>query len=272
VQPYYVNSYDNGTASSYTWGYECEAANTTSLGDSYQSIKYIKPMIYDMRRKILATINYKANGYMLTPSIKYEKWDKDGWYNWSDASCTSATYGWDDAAEVWTCEEKWYSHAPPVPVDPAARLREMIQQRQGPAIIVPNRRKIVQPTTQMNELRARATLRRVIGDDQYRRFIKNGFITVRALSGKIYQIFPGHGMTTVWQYGKAIEKLCVVLPGDFPPTDSMIMRYLMILNDEDDFRARANVFNAPNNSVTPARTNPDHTTPLPELYRKLRAA
>jgi len=49
----------------------------------------------------------------------------------------------------------------------------------------------------------------------------------------VYQIFPGHGITCVYENGKMIERLCVVLRGDFPPTDSVIVRYLMALNNED---------------------------------------
>ena len=47
---------------------------------------------------------------------------------------------------------------------------------------------------------------------------------------------------TIYTYrdGKKTECLCVVLQGGFPPTDSLIMRYLMILNDENGFRALAN--------------------------------
>ena len=159
-----MSPYTFGDAGTYTtetsWSYSCEGADTTSIGDSWQRIKYIKPMIYNLEKKIIGTINYKTNdsNLYLVPNIKYGKWDKDGWY--SDASCTSATYGWDEGAGDWTTYEKWCSSSPPVVVDPSDRLREMIRQRQAPTIIVPNRRKAMRPTTQLNELRARATLRR----------------------------------------------------------------------------------------------------------------
>ena len=254
------------TSGTSTYICEYDWADASSTGDSWKQIKYIQPVI--------KRLEYKIGSYLYNNASeninKYSKWTTDGFYSWgasyNDLSITSASWIWGED------DPYWGTSAPPIPIPASDRLRDMIRQRQAPAIIVSNRRRPMETTNQLNELRARATLRRVLGDDQFRRFLKNGFITVRALSGKIYQIYPGHGMTMVWQNGKPIEKLCVVLSGNFPPTDSMIMRYLMILNDEDDFRSRANVFNAPSNTVTPARTNPDHTTPLPDLYRKLKAA
>ncbi len=256
--PYYMGYDTAGSAAIYTYGHDW--IDATSTGDSWKHFKYIQPKIKKLECNTLNSLYYNID----KKSIKYTKWGMNDWYACDNSSTTSASWIWGSNDPYWS------SPAPPIPV--SDRLRDMIRQRQAPAIIVPNRRRPMEMTNQLNELRARATLRRVLGDDQFRRFLKNGFITVRALSGKIYQIYPGHGMTVVWQYGKPIEKLCVVLSGNFPPTDSMIMRYLMILNDEDDFRSRANVFNAPSNTVTPASVNPDHTTPLPELFRKLKAA
>jgi len=46
-------------------------------------------------------------------------------------------------------------------------------------------------------------------------------------------------MTKVYSSGQLVEKLCIVLKGRFPPTDSVIMRYLMVLNNEDKFREKA---------------------------------
>ena len=45
--------------------------------------------------------------------------------------------------------------------------------------------------------------------------------------------------SNVYRDGQKVERLCVVLKGDFPPTDSIIMRYLIILNDENRFRQYA---------------------------------
>ena len=119
---------------------------------------------------------------------------------------------------------------------PADRLREIIQQRCGPHIITS---KSISRTQDIREIRARETLRRVLGDKQFMNFMKKGFVSVKAKSGLIYQIFPGHGITNVYNNGKKIERLCVVFSRSFADTDSLIMRYLLILNNEERFRSLA---------------------------------
>jgi hypothetical protein len=121
------------------------------------------------------------------------------------------------------------------------RLSEIIRTRISPRIISGKQKALI-PTKDIREMRARETLRRVIGEDKYRLFLKKGFVTVPAKSGLIYQIWPGYGnggITNVWDCGKLVERLCVVLQGEFPPTDVLIMRYLLILNNEDQFRSLA---------------------------------
>lgn len=118
------------------------------------------------------------------------------------------------------------------------RLREILKLRQSPTIISP--RKAMKPVSDVREVRARETLRRVLGADLYRGFLKNGFVSVKGKSGRVYQIFPGQDFTRVFENGKALEELCVVLNEQYPPTDSLLMRYVILLNDEDKFRSLAN--------------------------------
>jgi hypothetical protein len=120
---------------------------------------------------------------------------------------------------------------------PAAQLKEILKSRRFPGIITQT--KPMGHTLDAREVRARETLRRVIGDDKYKNFLKQGWVSVKAKSGLTYQIFPGHGITSVYKQGKMIERLCVVLSGNFPPTDSVIIRYLLILNNETMFRNKA---------------------------------
>lgn len=119
----------------------------------------------------------------------------------------------------------------------AERIKEVIAFRNAPAFI--RNRKALDRPSDIREVRARETLCRVIGEEKYRRFLVQGHVTARAKSGLVYQIFPGQGITNVYDKGKKVERLCVVLRGDFPPTDSLIMRYLMILNNEENFRSYA---------------------------------
>jgi len=156
--------------------------------------------------------------------------------------------------------------APPVPL--STRLHQIIQSRQAP-LFIPSRTPI-KAAAEEREMRARQTLRRMLGDDDFQRFLRNGFVSVRANSGKVYQIYPGHGMTVVYDRGTPIEKLCVVLHGDFTPTDSLIARYVMILHDEADFRALANVWTAPAKKVPNFRKL--DTRSLAQIFQSLKAA
>lgn len=143
--------------------------------------------------------------------------------------------------QMWSESGNWFigehKHVARPLKTPSDRLREIIQTRQAPMVIV-SRKPILTPQDD-REIRARETLLRVIGADKFQKFLKDGFVSVRAKSGMVYQIFPGHGVTAVYRDGEQIERLCVVLKGDFPPTDSLIMRYLIILNDEARFRSYA---------------------------------
>ena len=162
-------------------------------------------------------IEYGTNAVTLTAKDVYREINRalnGGWYyRWSQGDCQVITR------------------------NPKDQLRRILQKRQAPLAITS--RKSMGSTEDVKEIRARETLRRVLGEDKFRRFLKHGFVSVQAKSGLIYQIFPGHGITAVYRDGEMIERLCVVLRGSFPPTDSLIMRYLLILNDERDFRKHA---------------------------------
>lgn len=187
----------------------------------------------------------------------------------SDATSTATTYTlneWvNDAVGYyrWTKgEAEWVK---PV-VDPMARMREIIRSRQAPTILVA-RAGAGQPVDD-REFRARETLRRMIGDEAFLKFLKKGFVSVRAKSGRIYQVFPGHASTVVWENGKPIKSICVYLQGGFAPTDEVIMRYILITTDEEDFWKRGNVWNAYPKSKQQARTI--DFRPLPEILAELK--
>ena len=155
----------------------------------------------------------------------------------------------------------------PAPLPLSERFRQILQARRTPTFLLS--RTPIKLAADERELRARETLRRMLGDDGFRRFLRNGFVSVRANSGKVYQIYPGHGMTIVYNQGTPVEKLCVVLRGDFTPTDSLITRYVMILHDEQHFRGLANVFQASPRS----RTQPViDMRSLPQILQSLKVA
>ena len=93
-----------------------------------------------------------------------------------------------------------------------------------------------------NEEKARRLLQRLIGFQRFARYIRDGFVTYRGKSGKVYQIFPGMAHMRVWMNGQRVEDLCLCIRDyDIPPTDSIVMRLLMLEHSEEEFRAQANV-------------------------------
>ena len=237
----------------------------------------------------MATINYKDyNNYKIITN-KYAS--SDDWgknykicydygtssdtssicIQWNDYNTTTAatTFTWGDCYTSW----KYDRLTPSRPVSPEIKLKRIIASRQAPAVHVRERWRLHRSKQQCpdeREARARQTLRRVIGDDKFKSFLTNGFVTVRnPKSGLSFQIFPGHGITCVFDKGEMVERLCVVLKGDFPPTDSIIMRYLMILNNEEQFRSIAvkwDVQQREKKIVTPDERS------LMEIFKELKEA
>jgi hypothetical protein len=93
------------------------------------------------------------------------------------------------------------------------------------------------------EWRAIDTLREMITEKDYRRYVKDGFLLVKAPSGKIYQIFRTRAHTNVWVDGEKVEEVCIRIPDDkAPPTDSVIAIKVMLETDEEALRSMANVY------------------------------
>ena len=187
---------------------------------------------------------------------------------WDDCEATTAGVTWHTAADNF---RKAFKHVQEeIKVDPNKRLQEIIASRTAPAIIIPGYRKVPEMPRDVREERARATLRRVVGDDKFRAFQCRGFISVKGKDGYNYQLFPGHGITHVFDQGKLIEKLCVVFPGNFTPTDSLIMRYLMILNDPKGFWDKA-IKHGAHDSRGKFKIKPVDNRNLSDIFRELKA-
>ena len=211
------------------------------------------------------------------------EWEEMGGY-YGDTTSTSGCQYWSDGpiyrrvettqadGSVLTTDwVPWVGNGwAPDPRTVGEKMRDIIQSRQAPMLILSSR-KPVHTVAQEREIRARETLRRILGEDKFRRFLRNGFVTVNGKSGKTYQIYPGHGMTVVWDKGQPVEKLCVVLLGDFTPTDSLITRYIMILHDEQRFRGHANIHSAPTKSVRAAAVDKPQKS-LSEILQTMKAA
>lgn len=195
---------------------------------------------------------------------------------WEHAQTTAKysvwhTNDWDDDYATCTYNFKTYQWPATPPIPASDRLREIIASRSAP--IVHSRQKghlVLEAPQDIREQRARETLRRVIGDHRYRNFLAQGCVYARAKSGLVYQLYPGYNRTRVYKDGKLIETMCIVLRGNFPPTDTLIVRYLMVLNDEARFRATANISREYESTLHGLPKDDALTLPLPELFKRLK--
>jgi hypothetical protein len=118
-------------------------------------------------------------------------------------------------------------------------------RRHGGIYNVRNRKRHSLHRPQANEERARRLLQRLIGFRRYARYIRDGFISHRGASGRVYQIFPGDIHMRVWFKGQRVENLCLCIEDhSLPPTDSVVMRLLMLEHSEAEFREQANISRA----------------------------
>lgn len=118
------------------------------------------------------------------------------------------------------------------PLTPQERIKEILRQRRFPNIQTRLGRFGHARLLDVRETRARDTLRSVIGDQRYRRFLRDGFVSVtNPVSGRRYQI-PSNSTVKVFENGQQIDSLCILLKGNFTPADRVITLYLLALNNE----------------------------------------
>ena len=221
------------------------AASTTAI---IKKIGYDYAVNYWSGQTKTASIVCQDDGYL----------DYGSWEGTSTTDCNVRKYFYNGANTWHTVEIGFGGNCTTYPVKyqvlrehktPQDRIREIISSRSAPAFLrhgqqsdIWNPRKFLpERIVPEKELRARETLRLVVGEEMYRSYLKRGFVTVQNPKSKnVYQIYPGHGLTFVYNNGVMIQRLCVYLKGDFPPTDAMIVRYLMAINNEDQLWKLAN--------------------------------
>jgi len=94
-----------------------------------------------------------------------------------------------------------------------------------------------------NEQVAIETLREMISETEFRKYIKYGFVLVKGKSGNTYQVFRNRSHTKVWRNGKVVEEVCVRIKSSaIPPTDNVIAFKTMIEADEDEFKKVGNIY------------------------------
>lgn len=82
------------------------------------------------------------------------------------------------------------------------------------------------------EQKARDTLRDMISEADWRRYVTNAFLMVRGPSNKWYQIFANGSRPNVYERGQKVATLCIHTSSECPPSDHVINLKLLIELDE----------------------------------------
>jgi hypothetical protein len=159
-------------------------------------------------------------------------------YAINDTSTYAATgypYNSFQPIQTWSAE---YSIAAndPAEVKRQALLRA-IRSNLSPAV----RRRTVLPTAlDLRERVARASLRDMLSEADWRRYLTNGFIMVKGKSGYWYQLFSNGSNVQVYMKGNRVASICIHSDG-VPPTDHVINMKLLIELDEQQVWHGGNV-------------------------------
>jgi len=96
----------------------------------------------------------------------------------------------------------------------------------------------------VEEVLALETLREMVTEEDFRRYLKYGFVAVSGRSGDVYQVFRDKSHTKVWRQGKVIEEICIRLTSGWgtPRTDDVVAFVAMIRADEESFKKAGNVY------------------------------
>lgn len=116
------------------------------------------------------------------------------------------------------------------------------------------------------EIKARQTLRDLITEREYRKYISFGHLFVRGKSNKVYQIFSNQDKIQVYDKGKPLKKLCIHTDRSCPPTDHVLNLKLMIELDEDLIWKESHVFDFLKKTVIEENSLTNKTM---ALYKKL---
>ena len=94
---------------------------------------------------------------------------------------------------------------------------------------------VLSPKVSKEEIKARDTLRDLITEKEWRRYLTNGFVLIKAQSGKYYQVFNDQRHIRVYVKGVLTDEICIHTHSDTkcPPTDHILNMMFLINNDEN---------------------------------------
>lgn len=167
----------------------------------------------------------------------------DQYIQWTGGTGGAATY--DTATTNYTytvnTDGNWYVNAFQ-PETKQQKFKRKVQAQLASSQRKRNALVVVQATPA--ELKARDTLRDMLSEAEWRRYVTNSFIMVKGASGKFYQIFANHNSERIRVYEKNahIANLCIHSDSECPPTDHVIAMKIQVELDEDSLWHESNKF------------------------------
>lgn len=125
---------------------------------------------------------------------------------------------------------------------PSAPKNKRAELRKNLTVIIKSRARPIRNIPK-NEQMAIETLREMISEAEFRKYMAHGFILVKSKSGYVYQIFRNQAHTKVWKNGQLIKEVCVrIKDSKIPPTDNVIAFKILIEGSEEEFEKLGNVY------------------------------
>jgi len=159
--------------------------------------------------------------------------------------------------------------------DPKTEMANLIRSRIKSNIVinVNHRCRLDYKQHSPAELKARDTLRDMLTERDWRRYLTNRFIIVKGASSYWYQIFADrYERIRVYKDGKLTHRICIHSDNSCPPTDHVINMKLMIEFDEIDLWRSGNVHQQDNHyySSSSGLTFTGKLENILDSYRKLK--
>jgi hypothetical protein len=149
-------------------------------------------------------------------------------------------------------------------------IQKLIRQN---LLIKTGRRIPVSVKVSPQELKARETLRDMLSERDWRRYVTNGFIMVRGreLGRYWYQLFANRSeRVRIYERGTWVKSLCIHTDSVCPPTDHVINMKVLIEIDEKEIWSGANTYQGgdPSRDFAPTKSSPSN---LVEHLQKIKA-
>jgi hypothetical protein len=139
-------------------------------------------------------------------------------------------------------DSNWANNYVVWPIAPTKNGLFQEKLRSNLAIIVKSRAELPGALSPA-ERTAMETLREVISEAEFRKYMRYGFVLVKGKSGDTFQVFRNRSHTKIWRNGQVVEEVCVrIQDSKVPPTDNVIAFRSIIQSDEEAFRKLGNVY------------------------------